>query len=71
MAYRRITDLRLKDEYCKAVPGCRFKQLERKEQALDEIEEYFKNKDKSQTSLFNIFVIEQEILDIINKAKEI
>ena len=40
------------------------------EQALDEIEKYFKSKDKSKTSLFNIFVIEQEILDIINKAKQ-
>ena len=38
--------------------------------SLDEIEKYFKSKDKRQTSLFNIFVIEQEILDIINKAKE-
>lgn len=39
-------------------------------QVLDEIEEYFKSKDKRNTSLFNIFVIEQEILDIINKAKK-
>ena len=39
-------------------------------QALDEIEKYLKSKDKRQTSLFNIFVIEQEILDIINKTKE-
>lgn len=39
-------------------------------QTLDEIEEYFKSKDKRNTSLFNIFVIEQEILDIINKAKK-
>lgn len=39
-------------------------------QALDEIEEYFKSKDKRNTSLFNIFVIEQEILAIINQTKE-
>lgn len=38
-------------------------------QALGEIEKYFGNKDTSKTSLFNIFVIEQEILNIINKAK--
>ena len=38
--------------------------------SLDEIEKYFKSKDKRQTSLFNIFVIEQEILDIIKKTKE-
>lgn len=43
---------------------------EKYEQALDEIEKYFKSKDKTKTSLFNIFAIEQEILDIINKAKE-
>lgn len=34
------------------------------------IEKYFKSKDKSKTSLFNIFVIEQEILGIISKAKQ-
>lgn len=34
------------------------------------IEKYFKRKDKSKTSLFNIFVIEQEILGIISKAKQ-
>lgn len=39
-------------------------------QALDEVEKYFKSKDTSKTSLFNIFVIEQELLDIINKAKD-
>lgn len=39
-------------------------------QVLDEIEEYFKSKDKRNTSLFNIFVIEQEILAIINQTKE-
>ena len=39
-------------------------------QALDEIEKYFKSKDKRNTSLFNIFVIEQEILAIINQTKE-
>ena len=43
---------------------------EKYKRALDEIEEYFKSKDKRNTSLFNIFVIEQEILDIINKVKE-
>lgn len=43
---------------------------EKYKQALDEIEKYFKSKDKRKTSLFNIFVIEQEILNIINKAKE-
>lgn len=38
------------------------------ENALDEIKEYLKSKDTSRTSLFNISVIEQEILDIINKT---
>lgn len=37
---------------------------------LKDIREYFKKQDTSKTSLFNIFAIEQEILDIINKAKE-
>ena len=49
---------------------CVFKDRLKYKQALNEIEEYFKNKDKRNTSLFNIFVIEQEILNIINKAKE-
>lgn len=44
------------------------RQLKRKEQLFDEIKEYFKSKDKRKTSLFNIFVIEQEILGIINKG---
>ena len=39
-------------------------------QTLDKIEEYFKSKDKRNTSLFNIFIIEQEILAIINQTKE-
>lgn len=47
---------------------CDYQQLKRKEQVLDEIKEYFKSKDKRKTSLFNIFVIEQEILGIINKG---
>lgn len=38
------------------------------ENALDEIKEYLKSKDTSRTSLFNISVIEQEILNIINKT---
>ena len=38
-------------------------------QALDEIEKYFQDKDTSKTSLFNIFVIEQEVLSIINKGR--
>ena len=49
---------------------CVFKYRLKYKQALNEIEEYFKNKDKRNTSLFNIFVIEQEILNIINKTKE-
>ena len=49
---------------------CVFKDRLKYKQALNEIEEYFKNKDKRNTSLFNIFVIEQEILNIINKTKE-
>lgn len=48
--------------------NCYLKRYKRKEQVLDEIKEYFKSKDKRKTSLFNIFVIEQEILDIINKG---
>lgn len=43
---------------------------EKYKRVLDEIEKYFKSKDKRKTSLFNIFVIEQEILNIINKTKE-
>ena len=43
--------------------------IDKYKQALEEIEKYFGNKDTSKTSLFNIFVIEQEILNIINKAK--
>ena len=43
-------------------------QLKRKEQIFNEIKEYFKSKDKRKTSLFNIFVIEEEILGIINKG---
>lgn len=39
-------------------------------QTLNEIEKYFQSKDTSKTSLFNIFVIEQEILDIINSRKD-
>lgn len=53
---------------CRMYPNCNYKQLKRKEQVLDEIKEYFKSKDKRKTSLFNIFVIEQEILGIINKG---
>ena len=49
---------------------CVFKDRLKYKQALNEIEEYFKNKDKRNTSLFNIFVTEQEILNIINKTKE-
>ena len=49
---------------------CVFKDRLKYKQALNEIEEYFKNNDKRNTSLFNIFVIEQEILNIINKTKE-
>ena len=47
---------------------CYYKQLKRKEQIFNEIKEYFKSKDKRKTSLFNIFVIEEEILGIINKG---
>lgn len=39
-------------------------------QAFDEIEIYFTSKDTTKTSLFNIHCIEQEIQDIISKAKE-
>lgn len=45
-----------------------FTKNEKYKQALESIEEYFKSKDKRKTSLFNISVIEQEILDIINKG---
>lgn len=38
--------------------------------ALEEIENYFKSQDTTKTSLFNIFCIESEIKDIINKAKD-
>ena len=48
--------------------NCHYKQLKHKEQVFNEIKEYFKSKDKTKTSLFNIFVIEEEILDIINKG---
>ena len=57
--------------------NCYFKQLSRKttecekyEQVLDEIKKYFKSRDTSKTSLFNIFYVEAEILNIINKAKD-
>ena len=43
---------------------------DRYKQALDEIGEYFKVKNTRKTSLFNIFVIEQEIFNIINKVVE-
>ena len=45
-----------------------FTKNEKYKQALESIEEYFKSKDKRKTSLFNISVIEQEILNIINKG---
>lgn len=45
-----------------------FTKNEKYKQVLENIEEYFKSKDKRKTSLFNISVIEQEILDIINKG---
>lgn len=67
---RFANEIITKHNLCKNNPNCYYKQLKRKEQALDEVKKYFKNKDKSKTSLFNIFVIEQEILDIINKVKE-
>lgn len=38
--------------------------------ALNEIERYFQSQDTSKTSLFNIYVIEEQIEDIITKAKE-
>lgn len=53
---------RAKHDDVKNLLGCYRKSLE-------EIEGYFKKQDTSKTSLFNIFAIEQEILDIINKAK--
>lgn len=37
--------------------------------ALEEVEEYFSLQDTTRTSLFNIHCIEQEIKNIINKAK--
>ena len=46
------------------------KECERYKQALDKIENYFSSQDTTRTSLFNIHCIEQEIKNIINKAKE-
>ena len=46
------------------------KECERYKQALDKIENYFASQDTTRTSLFNIHCIEQEIKNIINKAKE-
>lgn len=52
---------------CNSNPNCHFKQLKRKEQALDEIEEfcivYSNNHDAYET-------VYKHILDIINKVKE-
>ena len=48
--------------------NCYLKRYKHKEQVFNEIKEYFKSKDKTKTTLFNIFVIEEEILDIINKG---
>ena len=45
-------------------------ECEKYEQALDKIKKYFKSQDTSKTSLFNIFYVEAEILNIINKAKD-
>ena len=57
---------------CRGENKCKYKtvyeQLKRKEQVFNEIKEYFKSKDKTKTTLFNIFVIEEEILGIINKG---
>ncbi len=43
--------------------------MEQAEQKLERIRKYFKNKDISQTSLFNINYIEQDILQIIDEVE--
>lgn len=44
-------------------------ELVRYRKVFKDIEKYFEKKDTRKTSLFNIFVIKEEILDIINKVK--
>ena len=63
-----ICECNKEDDFCDDNPNCYYKQLKAKEQVFNEIKEYFKSKDKTKTTLFNIFVIEQEILGIINKG---
>ena len=46
-----------------------YKEFLKKDKALEEIEKYFSLQDTTRTSLFNIHCIEQEIQNIINKAK--
>ena len=43
---------------------------EKYEQVFNKIKKYFKSQDTSKTSLFNIFYVGAEILNIINKAKD-
>ena len=56
----------VKYDNCRENPDCYYKQLKRKEQALDEIEEYL---DAQQRYFYDEDY--RNLLDIINKAKEI
>ena len=44
-------------------------ECERYKKTLNKIEKYFKSQDTTRTSLFNIYCIEEEIKNIIKKAK--
>lgn len=63
----KIKDQRIED-YRNALDN-KTKQLNRYKEAFNEIKKYFKSKDKTRTSLFNIYYIEEEINKIINKTK--
>ena len=60
-----LTDMNFSEAKCELCKNCYYKQLKRKEQALDEIEKYLDAQQK-------YFDSEDyhNLLDIINKAKE-
>lgn len=67
---RFANEIITKHNLCKNNPNCDYKQLKRKEQALDEIENYVRdNSDFDKSDKLTSDTGAYDILEIINKAK--